>query len=154
MREIRKRVDISHNKRLARRNNRAHDYLLRALVSCGHCQLTASGCTRAIYSYYVCKGKSTAIRSRREEKCTGRSVPANQHDDLVWHDLCDLLQNPESLRYALERAHGGHWEPDHLQKRRAQLQAGQGQLQRQLERLTEAYLSGILGLGNTSGAAK
>jgi site-specific DNA recombinase len=31
-----------------------------------------------------------------------------------------------------------------LQKRRAQLQAGQAQLQRQLEHLTEAYLSGVV----------
>ena len=33
-----------------------------------------------------------------------------------------------------------------MQKRRAQLQAGQSQLQRQLERLTEAYLSGVVSL--------
>ncbi len=49
---------LSHNQRCARRNNRAHDYLLRALVSCGHCQLTATGRAQGAYSYYVCKGKN------------------------------------------------------------------------------------------------
>lgn len=137
---------LSLNQRCARRNNHATDYLLRALVSCGHCQLTATGRARGSYAYYVCKGKGPAIWSRREQKCPGRSIPADQLDDLVWRGLCDVLQHPESLRYALERAHGGHWEPDHLQKRRAQLQAGQSQLQRQLERLTEAYLSGVVSL--------
>jgi site-specific DNA recombinase len=54
------------------------------------------------------------------------------------------LQRPESLRYALERAHGGNLGPEHLRTRRAQLQAGQAQLSRQLERLTEAYLSDVV----------
>jgi len=137
---------LAHNQRCARRNNHTHDYLLRALVSCGHCQLTATGRTQRVYSYYVCKGKGPAIWSRREEKCPGRLIPAAQLDELVWHDLCAFLAHPESLGYALARAHGGHWEPDHLQKRRAQLQAGQAQLQRQLERLTEAYLSSVVPL--------
>lgn len=137
---------LSHNQRCARRNNKAHDYLLRALVSCGHCQLTATGRTSGSRSYYVCKGKGPAIWSRRDEKCPGRSIPAFQLDDLVWADLCEVLRHPESLRYGLERAHAGQWEPAYLQKRRAQLHAGQSQLQRQLERLTEAYLGAVIGL--------
>ncbi len=137
---------LSLNQRCARRNNHATEYLLRALVSCGHCQLAATGRARGTYVYYVCKGKGPAIWSRREQKCPGRLIRADQLDDLVWRDLSDVLQHPDSLQYALERAHGAHWEPDHLQKRRAQLQAGQAQLQRQLERLTEAYLSGVVSL--------
>jgi site-specific DNA recombinase len=137
---------LSHNQRCARRNNKAHDYLLRALLSCGHCNLTTAGRTQGAHAYYVCKGKGPAIWSRREKKCPGRSIPVVQLDDVVWRDLCDVLQHPESLRYALERAHGGHWAPEHLRTRRAQLQAGQAQLSRQLERLTEAFLSDVVPL--------
>lgn len=137
---------LSQNQRQARRNNHAHDYLLRALVSCGHCQLAATGRVSGKYAYYVCKGKGPAIWSRQEQKCPGRLIPSLQLDELVWRDFCDLLQHPDSLRYALERAHGGHWEPEHLQKRRAQLRAGRAQLDRQVERMTEAYLSGIIPL--------
>jgi hypothetical protein len=65
--------------------------LLRALASCGHCQLTATGRAQGTYAYYVCKGKGPAFWSRREQKCPGRLIPADQLDDLVWRDLCDVL---------------------------------------------------------------
>jgi len=57
-----------------------------------------------------------------------------------------VLTHPESIRYALERAHGGHWLPQELQARREVLRRGQTHLQQQIERLTEAYLAGVLGL--------
>ena len=50
-----------------------------------------------------------------------------------------LLAHPESIVYALERAHGGHWLPQELQARKDALRKGQGSLTHQLERLTEAY---------------
>jgi site-specific DNA recombinase len=137
---------LSHNQRCARRNNHAQDYLLRALLSCGHCLLTTAGRKQGKYAYYACKGRGPAIWSRLEQKCPARLIPVLQLDDLVWQDLCAVIEHPESLRYAMERAHGGHWVPEHLQTRRKQLQAGQSQLNRQLERLTEAYLSSIIPL--------
>jgi len=47
---------------------------------------------------------------------------------------------------ALERAHGGHWLPQELQARQDALRKGQGSLTHQLERLTEAYLQGVIPL--------
>jgi len=67
-------------------------------------------------------------------------------DALVWEDLCQLLNEPEAIRFALERAHGGHWLPQDLQARRAALRRGQASVQQQIERLTEAYLAGVVGL--------
>jgi len=67
-------------------------------------------------------------------------------DALVWEDLCRLLNEPEAIRFALERAHGGHWLPQDLQARRAALRRGQASVQQQIERLTEAYLAGVVGL--------
>src|SRR3954469_26009359 len=43
-------------------------------------------------------------------------------------------------------AHGGHWLPQELQARREMLRRGQSHLQQQIERLTDAYLAGVLGL--------
>src|SRR5438270_3820419 len=57
-----------------------------------------------------------------------------------------MLTHPEAVRLALERAHGGHWLPQELQARRDTLRHGQASLQRQVERLTEAYLAGVVGL--------
>ena len=71
---------------------------------------------------------------------------ARQLEALVWQDLCDLLTHPERIAQALARAHGGGWLPQELQARREQLREGQRGLERQLERLTEAYLLAVVPL--------
>ena len=137
---------LAHNQQFARRNNTAHDYLLRALVSCGACNLACTGRGRGQYRYYVCCGKAPPSQSCRDERCSARLIPAGQLDDLVWQDVCEVLSHPELIAYALERAHGGHWLPQELQARRETLRKGRVQLQSQLERLSEAYLHGIIPL--------
>jgi site-specific DNA recombinase len=139
---------LAHNQSFASRHNKAHQYLLRALVSCGICQLACYARTvpEGHYGYYVCTGKDKPVQNRREEKCPSRFIPAQQLDELVWKDLCDLLTHPEMIIHALERAQGGHWLPQELQARQENLRRGQVSLRQQLDRLTEAYLSGIIPL--------
>jgi site-specific DNA recombinase len=67
-------------------------------------------------------------------------------DDLVWHDLRDLLTHSEAIAYALERAHGDHWLPQELQARQDNLRRGRASLEQQLTRLTEAYLNNVIPL--------
>jgi site-specific DNA recombinase len=138
---------LAQNQSFAKRNNKSHHYLLRALVSCGRCQ---SACTarhlKSGQSYYVCSAKANPIQSRKEEKCPSRFSPAQQLDDLVWQDLCDVMTHPEGIIQALQRAYGGHWLPQELQARRESLRRGRTQLQQQLDRLTDAYLNGIIPL--------
>ncbi len=69
-----------------------------------------------------------------------------QMDELVWQDVCEVLMHPELITHALERAHGGHWLPQELQARRDQLRKGRVNLDHQLDRLSEAYLHGIIPL--------
>jgi site-specific DNA recombinase len=142
---------LAQNQQFARRHNTAHSSLLRALVSCGVCQLGCTGrCSHPGYAYYCCRGKTHPIQSGRQQRCQARFIPAQQLDELVWGDLCDLLTHPQSLHYALERAHGGHWLPQELQAlqaRREQVRRGRQQLETQLERLSEAYLQGVIPLG-------
>jgi site-specific DNA recombinase len=136
---------LAQNQSFATRNNTAHQYLLRALVSCGVCQ---ASCTarrlKAGYMYYVCAGKAKAIHSRKEEKCPSRFSPAAQLDTLVWQDLCTVLTHPESITQALARAHGGQWLPQELQARREHIRQAHGRLVQQIDRLTEAYLGGVI----------
>ena len=136
---------LAQNQSFATRNNTAHHYLLRALVSCGMCQ---ASCTarrlKAGYMYYVCAGKAKAIHSRKEEKCPSRFSPAAQLDTLVWQDLCTVLTHPASITQALERAHGGQWLPHELQARREHIRQARGRLVQQIDRLTEAYLGGVI----------
>ena len=139
---------LSQNKSFATRNNTVHQYLLRALVSCGVCQAACS--SRALekgkYRYYVCTGKAKAIHSRREEKCPSRFAPAQKLDELVWQDLCEVLEHPKSIIEALNRAHGGEWLPHELRTRRDNLRNSRVQLEKQLDRLTEAYLAEVIPL--------
>jgi site-specific DNA recombinase len=138
---------LAQNQSFARRNNTAHQYLLRALVSCGHCQLacTARTVNRA-NQYYLCNGKNQPIHSHRDMPCPARYIPAEQLDTLVWQDLCDVLTHPTHLTAALARAQGGTWLPQELQARRENLRAGRRSLQQQLDRLTEAYLRAVIPL--------
>jgi len=139
---------LAQNKSFAQRNNKAHQYLLRALVSCGICQLScfARTVSKVDYGYYVCSGKARAVHCRREDKCPSRFIPAQQLDELVWQDLYEILMSPESITHALERAQSGCWLPQELQARRENLRRACVQMEQQLNRLTEAYLGGIIPL--------
>lgn len=133
------------NQRFAQRNNKVHPYLLRNLVSCGVCGLSClARTTIQQYRYYSCTGKLPALFTHREQKCPARLSPAGRLEDLVWADLCQLLLHPEQATQALERAHGGSWLPQELQARQESLRRGQASLAQQLERLTEAYLAGVV----------
>ena len=96
--------------------------------------------------YYVCSGKFNKAQSTPEEKCASRYAPAEQLDEVVWKDLCEVLSHPESITDALRRAHGGQWLPQELKARQENLCQGRAALGRQLERLTEAYLGEVIPL--------
>ena len=138
---------LSHNLQMSPRNNTTHQYLLRGLINCGQCHLSAMGKTRnGSYHYYVCRGHTDSLRAAQGERCTARYAPAEQLDDLVWQDLCSVLTHPEMISYALDRAHGGHWLPQELQAQVEVLRKAGQQLERQQERLLEAYLADIVKL--------
>jgi site-specific DNA recombinase len=138
---------LAHNQQFARRNNTAYPYLLRALVSCGTCRLGCIGrSSRGGYAYYVCVGKSHGTISHREERCSARSVPVEQLDELVWQDVCEMLTHPDAIATALYRAQGGLWLPQELQARRENLRKARVSLEQQMERLTDAYLANVLQL--------
>ena len=138
---------LAANRSFARRNNKVTPYLLRALVSCGHCGLACQA--RRVLpnnTYYICTGKNLQVRQRTGRYCSSRFVPAGAVDELVWRDLCDLVRHPGVLKQALRRAAGGHWLPQEWQARRDNLRRGQASLAQQQERLTEAYLGGVIPL--------
>ena len=138
---------LATNQSFACRNNTAHQYLLRALVSCGICHLACIARTvHGRYHYYLCNGKANPQRSRREDKCLARFIPAEQLDDLVWRDLSTVLLHPELIRDALQRLQQGAWLPQEFQMRRENLRKGGAGLRQQLERLTDAYLHSVMPL--------
>src|SRR5262249_35194321 len=139
---------LAHNQQCRARNSTHFPYLLRALVSCGQCRLgtTARTMLPGGQSYYVCQGRSNALRRAQDQRCTARYIPGRALDDLVWQDLCAVLTEPEHLATALRRAHGGHWLPQVLQARQATLHHALTQLDTAQQRLLDAYLAGVLTL--------
>ena len=138
---------LGYNRRMARRNNRVHQYLLRGLVSCGRCR---RGCTGRHmppgYDYYLCRTKTQLPVLVPGERCPARYIPARPLEELVWRDLCEVLAAPEMIAHAMQRARGGHWLPQEMQARRANLRRGRAALGQQIERLTEAYMAGVVPL--------
>jgi site-specific DNA recombinase len=138
---------LAQNQKAASRNNKRHQYLLRGLVSCGHCRLSATGRTlNRKYHYDICHGRRNPLHTFRNQPCTARYAPASQLDELVWQDLCQVLSDIEIVNHALERAHGGHWIPQELQARIKNLETTKKQLAQQQDRLLEAYLAGVIEL--------
>ena len=138
---------LTHNQQFARRNHTAHQYLLRALVSCGVCRLACMGRNReGGYAYSTCRGKKAPIYSCRDEKCPSRSIPAQQFDELVWQDRCEILLHPEPIVAAFQRAQAGQWLPQELHARRENLRKARVSLEHHMERLTDAYLANVLQL--------
>jgi site-specific DNA recombinase len=142
--QVQAKLDV--NQQGAARNTR-HEYLLRALISCGACRLGCTGRqTAAGYRYYLCRGRTDPLRVAQGERCTARYIPAGQLDELVWADLCALLTDPAHVTRALARAQGGAWLPQELQARQATIRQALGQLERQQQRLLDAYLAEVITL--------
>ena len=143
---------LDRNRQFARRNNTAHDYLLRGLVSCGQCLLACTGRTlHPGYHYYLCRGRTDALRAAQGQRCTARYAPAHALDELVWHDLCRVLTEPVLITHALQRAQGGAWLPQALQARRQDPPEVLAQLERQRTRLFDVYLADIITATSSSG---
>ena len=98
------------------------------------------------YHYYVCKGRTDALRKAKGEHCQSRYMPVRQLDELIWQDLCEVLTQPEIIACELERRHGGHWAPQELQARIDTLNQAEGLLKHQQARLLEAYLASVIDL--------
>ena len=135
---------LETNKQMARRNNKSHEYLLRGLVSCGQCRLASTGRTQGEYHYYVCRGRTDALRAAKGERCTARYVPTRALDELVWQDLCCLITDPGLITHELERAQAGEWLPQALQAQRNTVRQALARLERQQERLLEVYLAEVI----------
>jgi recombinase/recombinase-like zinc beta ribbon protein len=136
---------LARNTQMARRNNTTHEYLLRGLVRCGQCQLSCMGRTLPTgYHYYICRGRTDALRAAQGQGCPARFAPARALDELVWQDLCWILTQPALIIHELERARRGEWLPQALQARRKTLREALAQLERQHARLLEVYLAEII----------
>ncbi len=127
-------------------------YLLRTLVKCGECGLgmicirQLSICKKYEYFYYECKGHSP-LTCGRVTKCLSRRVRADRLDAVVWDALRRLLHTPSIIPQLHQTwAAAKQQNLSALTAQQAQLLARRKRLERQRERLLDAYQAEIISL--------
>jgi site-specific DNA recombinase len=132
---------LERNAQLATRNNRTHSYLLRGLLVCGVCGRTLQGRAQKGVTYYRCPGGGKhRLPNVPQHSC---SVRADEIEESLWHNLADLLRHPDLIQQAWQ-AHQAELAatPDQLAQQHKRIDF----LQRQRQRLLDAYQSGALSL--------
>ena len=138
-------VRLTQNRQWAKRRTQGQ-YLLRQLVSCRRCGLAHHICNHGIYVYYQCRGADTLIQRHRPEPCRARRIATARLDTLVWADLCQVLTEPAVLDEAVRRAKDGWLSSDEQTAQHQELGRRQAEVERQIQRLIDAYVAEALTL--------
>src|SRR6266487_6016258 len=101
------------------------------------------------YDFFFFFQAEDGIRDGRVTGVQTCALPISaQLDELVWADLSALLTDPAQVAAALARARGGAWLPQELQARQRTIGQAIAQLDRQQQRLLDAYLAAVLTLAD------
>src|SRR6516162_5112111 len=127
-------------------------YLLRTLVKCGECGLgmvgirQQSACKKYEYLYYACKGREP-LNVGRTTRCNAKLVRAYRLDAVVWDTLCHVLHTPSVFPQLHQTwAEAKHHTLAGLEAQQAQLLQRRQRLERQEQRLLDAYQAEIINL--------
>jgi site-specific DNA recombinase len=145
---------LAENRRRARQSQRGARYLLQGLLVCKVCGYAYYGKPLSpsarkhrprAYAYYRCCG-TDSYRFGGHRVCANTQIRTDLVEMAVWHEVCQLLQDPHRLereyhRRGHARPRGAKWEtPESL---RAQI----SQLQRGMARLIDGYAEGLIEKG-------
>ena len=127
-------------------------YLLRTLVKCGECGLQMRGIRsrsqsgKQEYLYYFCNGHSP-LTVGRATPCRSKNVRADRLDEIVWQALCQLLRQPDLIPQ-LHRTwvEAKQQSISTLEAQQSQLLQRRQRIERQTQRLIDAYQAEIIGL--------
>ncbi len=140
------RKQLQLNKERAPRNNKTHDYLLKGLLVCGHCQLRMlgnAGNPKLRNRRYLCSRKET-LRIN-PTICPNRTVLAETIEELVWQNVSELLRAPQLLLEQYQvRQDSGYGTPEQQEQQR--LERRLTTLNREEQRLLDAYQAGVIEL--------
>jgi site-specific DNA recombinase len=140
---------LAENRKRNRQSRRGAKYLLQGLIVCGRCDyafygkpvsIKAGKGKRRDYAYYRCVG-TDAYRFGGERVCHNKQVRTDVLDEVVWKDVCSLLENPGRIereyQRRLKRGPGNTENDEHLQARIQKVKRG-------IARLVDAYEDGLL----------
>ncbi len=115
------------------------DYLLRRLASCRRCGRAERVGNNGRYAYYRCVPRPGDPANGHAERCQGQSLPTDILDAAVWADLGRVLTDPAVLAEAVRRAQAGWLSDDARTARQHEQQQRRATLDRQRQRLIDAY---------------
>lgn len=140
----RAQAQLAANAKFSPRHNTRRQYLLRGLMVCGRCGHHYVGATSNRHRYYRC-GHYDPVRVGADEVCRARWVRADAAEQAVWEAVAGLLRDP-ALLAAEYRRRLGEAAPDPEDSEAARLAQELQRLQRQEERLLDAYQAEALSL--------
>ena len=115
------------------------DYLLRRRASCRRCGRAERVGNNGRYAYSRCVPRPGDPANGHAERCRGQSLPTDILDAAVWADLGQVLTDPAVLAVAVRRAQAGWLSDDARTARQHELQQRRATLDRQRQRLIDAY---------------
>ncbi|MDP9374520.1 MAG: recombinase family protein, partial [Chloroflexota bacterium] len=129
---------LARNRAWSPRNTQG-EYLLRRLVSCRRCGRAECVSNNGRYAYYRCLPRAGESADEGQARCQEQSVPTGALDAVVWADLCQVLTDRAVLDEAVRRAQTGWLSDDARSARQHDLRQRRATLDRQRQRLIDAY---------------
>jgi site-specific DNA recombinase len=133
---------LTENGRVARQRVKGATYLLQGLIRCGQCGYVYGGHRSKRkskwYTYYRCNGDQ---RIGAKRTCNNKGIATGLIEDAVWKDVCEFLENPDRIKSEFERRlTTTRSDSRALEQNRLVLK----RLERNVARLTDAYVSGLV----------
>ena len=141
-------AQLEENRSRARQGRRRPGYLLQGLTCCARCGYAYYGKTiRQLgagrqmkdFIYYRCGG-SDGYRFGGEAICNNKQVQGKFLETAVWHEVCELLTNPQKL----EKDDPGLNQADAPFENVETLKSQRVKLQHALERLIDSFTEGLI----------
>lgn len=140
---------LQENRQRARQGQRGARYLLQGLLVCALCgyayygkpvsQKSAKGQHRE-YAYYRCIG-ADAFRFGGERICDNLQVRTDQLEQIVWQEVCDLLQDRQRLQQEYQQRLNV---PKPEDQNLTLIQTQRGKIQQGMARLIDSYTEGFV----------
>jgi site-specific DNA recombinase len=139
---------LQRNKVFAARHTK-EPTLLQGLLVCSRCgyayyRTSTRTSSRKLY-YYRCLG-SDVYRHRKGPLCTNRPVRQDYLDGLVWQHVVKVLESPELIHREIDRRMRDIQESHPARIRKESLEKERVRLQKNINRLMDAYQEGLLSL--------
>ncbi len=142
---------LEENRKQARQRRRGAAFLLQGLTVCGHCHYAFYGkkVSKSAakggqqYAYYRCIG-TDAYRFGGERICDNKQVRTERLDELVWHQVVELLSEPGRLKQEYARRLDLLEQNDNHSTDTAVLEKQKRHLEQGKSRLIDSYAEGII----------